>query len=73
MAKVPDTPQNEQRCICPGCPSYPGEGILYCSRGKSQKPVTRRGCICSNCANYVEYGLQDGYYCAEGAAGEGPK
>jgi Protein of unknown function (DUF2769) len=26
MAKVPDTPENMARCLCGGCPTYPGEG-----------------------------------------------
>ena len=73
MAKVPDTRENEERCICPGCPSFPGEGLLYCARGKSEKPVRRRGCICADCANFQRYDLRDGYYCADGRAGEGPQ
>jgi hypothetical protein len=72
MARVPDTPENEARCICAECPSFPGEGSLYCSRGKSQKSVRRRGCVCPDCRNFKEYGLEGEYYCADGAAGEGP-
>jgi len=73
MAKVPDTPENEGRCICGDCPSFPGEGILYCARGKSQNPVRERGCICPDCRNFKDYALQGDYYCADGAAGEGPR
>jgi len=71
MAKVPDTPENESRCICAGCPSFPGEGLFYCARGKSEKPVRERGCVCPDCAIFKEHGLQGDYYCADGAAGEG--
>lgn len=73
MAKVPTEDQYASRCICGGCPSYPGDGGFYCARGKSQNSVTRRGCICGDCANFKEFDLQDGYYCADGAAGEGPE
>jgi methylamine---glutamate N-methyltransferase subunit C len=73
MAKVPDTPENESRCICGDCPSFPGEGMFYCARGKSEKPVRKRGCICPDCAIFKDHGLQDGYYCADGAAGDGPR
>jgi Protein of unknown function (DUF2769) len=73
MAKVPDTRGNEDRCICSECPSDPREGRLYCARGKTQNPVRRRGCICDECANFREYDLADGYYCADGRAGEGPE
>lgn len=68
MAKVPDTPEYAQRCICGGCPSYPEEGGFFCARGKSANPVNRRGCVCGDCENFQEFGLSDGYFCAEGAA-----
>jgi hypothetical protein len=73
MAKVPNTPENAGRCMCGDCPSFPGDEGFYCARGKSQNPVRRRGCICPDCGNFKDYALEDGYYCADGAAGEGPK
>lgn len=71
MAKVPDTPENMSRCICGDCPSYPGDGGFFCATGKSATEVRRRGCMCADCMNFKDYGLADGYYCADGAAGEG--
>lgn len=73
MAKVPDTPENMSRCICGDCPSYPGDGGFFCAKGKSEHEIRRRGCMCADCMNFKEYGLADGYYCADGAAGEGPQ
>ena len=73
MAKVPDTPENMARCICPDCPSFPGEGIFYCAKDKSAKEIKRRGCICDGCQNFKDFDLVDGYYCADGRAGEGPE
>ena len=70
MQKVPDTPENMSRCLCGGCPSYPGAGGFFCAKGKSELPVRRRGCVCGDCANFKEFGLQDGYYCIGGIAGE---
>ncbi|OFW60288.1 MAG: hypothetical protein A2133_10010 [Actinobacteria bacterium RBG_16_64_13] len=73
MSKVPDTPENASRCICGGCPSFPAEGNVFCARGKSAKGIAKRGCICESCSLFGKYGLTDGYYCAAGAAEEGPR
>jgi hypothetical protein len=76
MSKVADVPENMARCICGGCPSYPGEGALFCAKGKSAKETFRRGCVCADCAVFKHYDLLSGYYCADGACGacgEGPQ
>jgi len=70
MGRVPDTPGNMSRCLCGGCPSYPGAGGFYCAKGKSDAPVSRRGCLCGDCPNFKEFSLQDGYYCLGGVAGD---
>jgi len=71
MPYVPDSTEIEERCLCPRCPSFPKEGILYCARGKSLKPVTSSGCICGDCANFREYDLLTYFYCLSGPAGKG--
>ena len=68
MTLVPNTEQNQQRCICGKCPSYPGDGGFYCARGKSTNEVKRLGCICGECENLKEFALTKGYYCADGSA-----
>jgi hypothetical protein len=73
MPSVPDTQENMSRCICGGCPSFPGQGGFFCAKGKSALPVTQRGCVCGDCENFKAFGLQDGYYCVAGRAGEGAK
>lgn len=73
MAKVPDEPQFMQRCICGTCPTYPGEGGFFCAKGKSALPITRKGCMCGDCENFQEFDLKDAYFCAAGAAGDGPQ
>jgi hypothetical protein len=73
VGKVADTPENSARCICGDCPSSPPEGTLFCATGKSAEKITKRGCICPDCAVFKEQALVDGYYCAAGAAGDGPK
>lgn len=70
MHKVPDTSENMAACICGGCPSYPGEGGFYCAKGANDPPPRRRGCLCGDCSNFKTYGLQEGYYCITGIAGE---
>jgi Protein of unknown function (DUF2769) len=72
MTLVADTPENESLCICGDCPTFPGEGILYCAKGAFPKPVRERGCICGDCKVYKNSGLKDAYYCVKGRAGEGP-
>jgi methylamine---glutamate N-methyltransferase subunit C len=71
MGKVPNTPENKARCLCGGCPSYPAEGGFFCARAY-REDITKRGCLCSDCANFKDFGLVDGYYCAAGIAEEGP-
>lgn len=73
MHKVADVPENMARCICGGCPSYPGEAGFFCAKGKSAKEIARRSCVCGDCAIFKEYDLVSGYYCADGVAGEEPQ
>jgi len=76
MSIVVDTQENVERCGCPSCPSYPGDGGLFCARGKSSKDVAMRECVCEHCAVYQHYDLIGAYYCREGACGacgEGPQ
>lgn len=68
MGKVPDTPENMARCICGGCPSYPGQGGFFCAKGKSGKEVAKKGCLCSGCAVFEEHELAGGYFCVAGVA-----
>ena len=70
MASVPNTDAYMSRCICGGCPSFPGDGGFYCAKGKSANEVERKGCRCVDCENLKEFGLTKGYYCAEGSAAE---
>jgi hypothetical protein len=67
MGRVVDTAENEQRCICGTCPSYPGEGGVFCAKGKSTKEIAQRGCLCSDCENFKQFLLSDGYFCVTGA------
>ncbi len=68
MGKVPDTPENMARCMCGGCPSYPGEGGFFCAKGKSAKEITKRGCLCAGCPIFRANGLTGGYFCVAGQA-----
>ena len=68
MAGVADTKQNMERCIRGTCPSFPGDTGFYCAKGRSANAVERKGCNCAECANFKEFGLSKGYYCADGSA-----
>ena len=64
-----------ENCICPQCPSWipqaseKGEGG-YCATGTSQCIIEEVGCICPECPVTAEMGLEWGYYCTRGSAGE---
>ena len=66
MAVVQDSVENEKKCICSRCPSFPrdckGE-ILYCARGESRCEIKGRGCVCAVCPVYLENRLQGLYFC----------
>ncbi|HEY5494080.1 MAG TPA: DUF2769 domain-containing protein [Candidatus Anoxymicrobiaceae bacterium] len=67
MPVVPVSDEISARCICPQCPSYPGnEPWLYCARGKSPQEVKQVSCICPGCPVWEEYGLSMTFYCVEG-------
>lgn len=55
-------------CLCRKCPSYPGKGdpMVYCERDKSQKEITKNGCICSNCPVWKINRFTEYYYCIIG-------
>ncbi len=70
---VPDTAENEARCICPGCPTHDRcmkerEECLFCARGTSSCGVERRGCICGECQVKAGYRFPRLYFCDTGAA-----
>lgn len=76
MTIVRDVEENVAKCICGGCPSYPGDNGLFCARGKSEAPPVLRGCACADCEVYKGLDLIGEYYCEEGpcgACGEGPQ
>lgn len=76
MSKPADVPENLARCICGGCPSYPGEGALFCATGSRAKEAARLDCVCADCAVFKQYDLLSASYCADGACGacgEGPQ
>lgn len=70
---VPDTEENAGMCLCPGCPTHnecmkKNNERIFCSRGKTDCDLERKGCLCGTCPIERKYGLTDFYYCAEGAA-----
>lgn len=77
MAKVPDTPENAEKCICPNCPTVKDnkcvaekKETLYCARGKSQCELEEKMCICGQCPVWFRNSLSNYYYCLSGEAEE---
>jgi len=70
---VPYTSENCEKCLCPTCPTFDEcmrnrDERLFCSRGKSECEIERKGCLCGECPVESEYGLTGFYYCYFGAA-----
>ena len=70
---VDDTKENTELCLCPGCPTHnecmkDNTERIFCSRGKPNCDLEKRGCLCGTCPVERNYGLNDFYYCTEGAA-----
>jgi hypothetical protein len=40
---------------------------LFCAREKSDCEIEKKGCICGQCPLFSEYGLENLYYCINGA------
>lgn len=71
MSKVEDTQENLDICLknCGPCLSYPeveGEA-LFCARGKSSAPKTKKGCNCGYCEVKKKYLCTGTYFCITGA------
>ena len=70
MSKVEDTQENVKICLenCKPCLSYPGvEGeALFCARGKSSTPKSKKGCNCGYCEVQKKAGYRGAYYCISG-------
>jgi aldose sugar dehydrogenase len=71
--RVEDTPENSERCLCPGCPTYndctrAGAQLLFCSRGASDCVLKAVSCQCGGCSVWGHYSLGSYYFCIRGAA-----
>ena len=72
MAKVADTQENLNKCICGGCPSHnecmkDRKHGLFCAREKTDCEFIKKGCICGACPVASENRLENMYYCEIGA------
>lgn len=70
---VPDTEENAKRCRCPECPVYnecldKKNEVLFCSRGRTECNIEKKGCLCLYCPNENEYTLNSLFYCEKGFA-----
>lgn len=67
--EVPNNEENKILCICSSCPTFvAGDKEFYCSLGKSEMDVIKRGCICDECPLWSTYELSVGYFCTNGKA-----
>ena len=70
---IPDTEENREKCRCPDCPVY-NECIenknekFFCSKGKTECLIEKKGCLCLHCPIEIEYRLNSFFYCEKGSA-----
>jgi hypothetical protein len=70
---VPDTEENVQLCLCPGCPTYRKSNLsnnVFCARGKAKETAKAAGCLCPKCPIFVKYALDQMYYCIKGKSAD---
>jgi len=53
---------HSKACLCKDCPSYPGEGYMFCVRGPASGE-TRQECMCNDCYVYHQFALDGDYFC----------
>lgn len=71
--KVEDSEHNSGRCIRPTCPTYSDcmrdkDLWLFCSRGRTDREPSAKGCLCGECPVWSEHRLGSYYFCKEGVA-----
>ena len=71
--KVSNTPENNVKCVCDGCPTYDDcmeekKQKLFCASGKTECQLNKQGCICGECPISSEFQLNDWYFCEKGVA-----
>jgi hypothetical protein len=55
---------NEEKCLCPACPTYIDcNKKLFCLNGKSKCITQEKGCLCGGCPVHMELKFKHGYYC----------
>jgi aldose sugar dehydrogenase len=72
---IPDTEENREKCRCPDCPVYneciKGNGEkFFCSMGKTECAIEKKGCLCLHCPVEIKYRLNSFFYCDKGRATE---
>jgi hypothetical protein len=78
---VPNTPENMDICkkFCGPCPTFKPNKLnelephaLFCSRGKTTKPMDQvedKGCNCFKCDLFSKFDLEGGWFCMHGIEG----
>ena len=66
---VPDTEENDKRCLCPKCHTYNDcmrnkNELIYCSRGNTECKFEEIDCLCGTCPVWHEYALKSFFYCS---------
>ena len=65
---VPNTDENAEKCLCPGCPTHnecmkKNNEHFFCSRGNTECDIEKKGCIVVHVLYGLNTKLTDFYYC----------
>ncbi|MBC7086450.1 MAG: DUF2769 domain-containing protein [Methanomethylovorans sp.] len=50
-------------CLCIKCPSYPGNGMMFCASKNQQKQSIKTDCLCLVCHVHKKFRFQGDYFC----------
>ncbi|WP_319507578.1 DUF2769 domain-containing protein [uncultured Methanolobus sp.] len=54
---------HSKACLCIKCPSYPGNGMMFCARKNQHKASSKTGCLCLQCHIHDKFRLEGDYFC----------
>lgn len=54
---------HSKACNCKRCPSYPGDGYMFCERGNDRPLPEIKECLCRECYVYRQFGFEGDFFC----------
>ena len=54
---------HSKACNCKKCPSYPGDGYMFCSKKNLRPLPSKAGCLCDECYVHEQFALEGDFFC----------